>query len=91
MCFRTLCPTRWTVDGGSLQNVIDNWNILQELWHECLETKLEPDIKGRIIRVKHQMGTFDYFYGANLGGMLLKHSENLSRAIQTSHMSAAEY
>ena len=40
--------------------------------------------------MKHQMGTFDYFYRVNLGRMLLKHSDNLSRAIQTSHMSAAE-
>ena len=54
--FRTLCQTRQTVRGGSLQSVIDNWNVLQELWDECLETKLEPDIKGRIIGVKHQMG-----------------------------------
>ena len=29
--FRTLCPTKWTVRGGSLQGVIDNWNVLQEL------------------------------------------------------------
>ena len=36
------------------------------------------------------MGTFDCFYGVDLGGMLLKHSDNLSRAIQTSHMSVAE-
>ena len=58
---RMLCPTRWTVCGGSLQNVIENWNVLQELWDECLETKLEPDIKGRIIGAKHQMGTFHNF------------------------------
>ena len=29
--FRILCPTRWTVRGGSLQSVIDNWNLLQQL------------------------------------------------------------
>ena len=85
-----MCPTRWTVRGGSLQSVIDNWNVLQELWDECLETKLEPDIKGRIIGVKHQMGSFDYFYGVYLRGMLLKHSGNLSRAMQTLRMSATE-
>ena len=62
-----LRPARLTVRGGSLQSVIDNWNVLQELWDECLETKLEPDIKGRIIGVKHQMGTVDYFYGVYLG------------------------
>ena len=59
--FRTLYPTRWTVRGGSLQSVIDNWNVFLELWDECLETMLEPDIKGRTIGVKYQMGTFDYF------------------------------
>ena len=63
----------------------------KELWDECLETKLEPDIKGHIIGVKHQLGIFDYFHGVYLGGMLLKHSDSLSCAIQTSHMSAAEY
>ena len=69
--FRTLCPTAWTVRGGSLQSVIDNCNLLQELWDECLETKLEPDTKGCIIGVKHQMGAFDYFCGVYLGEMLL--------------------
>ena len=28
--------------------------------------------------VKHQMGTFHYFYDENLGGMSLKYSGNLS-------------
>ena len=88
--FRTLCPTRWNVHGGSLKSVTDNWNVLQELWDECLKTKLEPDIKGRIIGVKHQMRTFDYFYDVYLGEMLLKHIDNLSCAIQTSYMSAAD-
>ena len=63
---------------------------MQELWVECLETKLEPDIKGCIIAVKHKMGAFDYFCGVYLGEMLLKHSDNLSCTIQTLHMSAAE-
>ena len=39
------------------------------------------------------MGTFDYSCGVYLGETLLKHSDNLCRAIQTSpsHMSPAEY
>ena len=36
------------------------------------------------------MGTFDYFCSAYVGEMLHKHSDNLSCAIKTSHMSAAE-
>ena len=79
--FRTLRPTRCTVRGGSLQSVFDNWNVLQELCDECLEIKLKPDIRGRIIGVKHQMGTIDYFYGVYLGEMLLKHSDSFPCAI----------
>ena len=75
---------------ASLQSVIDNWKVLQELWDECLETTLEPNIKGHIIGVKYQMEIFNYFLGVNLGSLLLKHSDNLSRTIQHSHMSAAE-
>lgn len=59
--FRVLCPTRWTVRGDSLKSVLDNYAVLQEEFDLCLETRLEPDIKLRIIGVKHQMSTFDFF------------------------------
>ena len=36
--FRVLCPTRWTVRGESLQSVIANYCVLQELWDSCLKT-----------------------------------------------------
>ena len=48
---RTLCQTRWTVCAASLQIVVDNRKVLQELWEECLATKLKPDIKGCVIGV----------------------------------------
>ena len=84
--FRVLCPTRWTVRANSLQSVIDNWLPLLELWDECLTQKnLNSEIKSRIIGVKHQMNTFDYFFGTSLGVLLLKHSDN-----QHTFMSATE-
>ncbi len=33
---------------------------------------------------------FDVFFGISLGELLLKHSDNLSKTLQTSSMSAAE-
>lgn len=30
--FRTLCPTRWTVRANSLQSVVDNYIVLEDLW-----------------------------------------------------------
>ena len=52
---RTFCPTRWTVLGNSIGSILENYNILAQLWKECLESKLDPDIKGRIIGVSTQM------------------------------------
>ena len=48
---RSFCPTRWTVRGDSIASILDNHNALMQLWEECLETRLEPDIKGRIVGV----------------------------------------
>ena len=30
--FRTLCPTRWTIKASSLDSVIDNYEVFQDLW-----------------------------------------------------------
>ena len=88
--FQTLYPTRWTVRAASLQSVIDNWKVLQDLWEECLATKLEPDFKGRVIGVQYQMTSFDYFFGVNLAILLLKRSDNLSCTLQDPDMSMVE-
>ena len=60
--FRVLCPTRWTVRAESMKSILDNWVALQQVWDESLDGNLEPEIKSRIIGVKSQMTTFDYFY-----------------------------
>ena len=88
--FRVLCPTRWTIRGTSLQSVLDNWKPLQELWDESLDTKLDPEIKSRIIGIKHQMETFDYFFGVSLASLIFGHSDNLSKTLQHAHISAVE-
>lgn len=49
---KTLCPTRWTVHGNSIGSMLENYSILNQLWEECLEEKLQPDGKGRIIGVR---------------------------------------
>ena len=64
--------------------------VLKKLWNEFLETKLDPDIRGRIIELNHQMEIFGYFNGVKLGSLLLKHSDNVSRTIQHSYMSVAD-
>ena len=68
--FRVLCPTRWTVKAESMKSILDIWFALQQVWDETLDGNLEPEIKGRIIGVKSQMNTFNYFYGVTMMMMM---------------------
>ena len=55
-----------------------------------LEGNLDPDVIARVIGVKAQMESFDYFLGIGLCHLVLNHSDNLSHALQNSKMSASE-
>ena len=70
--------------------MIDNWILLQELWDESLEMNLESEVKSRVTGVKHQMQTFDYYFGVSLGVQILRISNNLSKTFQDAHISASE-
>ena len=76
--------SRWTVRGNSVGSILKNYNILNDLWDECLETRLEPDIKGRIIGVKTQMSLL---FGLHLCERILEITDNLSK---TQSLSASE-
>ena len=47
-------------------------------------------MKARICGVDIHMRTFDYMYGVILGELILKHSVNLSKALQSPSLSAVE-
>ena len=55
-----------------------------------MTTKLDPEIKSRIIGVKYQMETFNYFFGVSLGALIFGHSDNLSKTLQHTYISAVE-
>ena len=79
---RSFCPTRWTVCGNAIESIIDDFDALKKLWEECLETKLDPDVKGRIIGVQTQMLHYNTLFGLLLSKTILKISDNLSRTLQ---------
>ena len=87
---RSFCSTRWTVRGDAIESIIDNYQTLAKLWEECLETRLDPDIKGCIIGVQKLMSHFNILFGLQLSQKILKITDNLSRTIQKQSMSAAE-
>ena len=80
--FRVLCPTRWTVRAASLQSILDNYQVLLEVWNDSLSSKLDGEIRARIIRVDTQMHTFEFLFGISLGNILLLHTDNLSKSIK---------
>ena len=43
-----LCPTRWTVHAQAWKSIIDNYEVLQKLWDECLDFVKETEMKSRI-------------------------------------------
>ena len=55
---RKFCPTRWTVCGGAIKIIFENYDVLYQLWEECLEERLQPDVKGRIIGVQTCMSHY---------------------------------
>ena len=86
---RVLCPTRWTVCAQALQGNIVNNQVLQMLWQESLDFVKETEMRSRIQGVSACMNSFYFFFGVVLGE-LLNHSDNLSKTLQSHHMSAAE-
>ena len=87
----TFCPTRWTVWGNSIVNsFLENYQVLKQLWEECLDTRLEPDIKGQIIGVNRQISKCSLLFGLKLCERILKITDNLSTTLQTESLSAAE-
>jgi hypothetical protein len=87
---RVLCPTRWTVRADALHSIIENYEVLNQLWIQSLEVVNDTEMKARILGVSSQMKSFSFFFGVCLGKLILSHSDNLSSTLQKSDISAAE-
>ena len=88
--FRVLCPTRWTIRAASLKSLLSNYVALQQLWETVKDSTADPTMKGRIIGVQSQFKTFSFFFGVNLAELVLRHTDNLSKTLQSTSMSASE-
>ena len=87
---RVLCPTRWTVKADSMNSIINNYGVLEDLWEVAVTVVRDTEVIARVKGVESQMQTFDFFFGLVLGEILFRHSDNLSRALQKKDFSAAE-
>jgi hypothetical protein len=78
------------VRAASLQSVLDNYEVLLGVWSDALSSRLDGDMRARIIGVDTQMHTFDFLFGVSLGNLLLCHTDNLSKNLQKKSLSAVE-
>ena len=85
-----LCPTRWTVRAKSLGSIMSNYTYLRELWEWAVNNCSDTEMKARIRGVDAYMKTFDYVFGVNLGELILSHSDNLSKTLQSPNLSAVQ-
>ena len=69
--------------------MMDNYTALQSTWDESLGSRLGTEVKSRVIGVKAQMETLNFFFGVCLGEYILRHADNLSKTLQSSSISAA--
>ena len=69
-----LCPIRCSVQAKALKSILDNYNVLLELWADLLEHIKDTEITARIQDVATQIMKFDYFFGISLGLLILCHS-----------------
>ena len=65
-------------------------SVLQELGEIVLDGNVNPDVRARVIGVQVKMESFEFFFGISVGKPDLNHGDNLSAALQSSTISAAE-
>ena len=71
---RVLCPTRWTVRADSMQSIIQNYSVLQELWDKAVEIVHDSDTIACIRGVTAQMQSFDFLPRVHAqGGKVISH------------------
>ena len=84
------CPTRWTVRADCLNAVIKNYDQLQELWEWSLQNSNNTETKARIRSVSAHVKKTAICFGIHLADLNLRHSDNISRALQSAKLSANE-
>ena len=77
------------VCAASLQSVLDNFQVLLDVWEAC-SWKPDSKMKVHIIGVATQMQKFNFLFGDSLGSLLLHHTDNLSASLQKKSLSATE-
>ena len=84
------CPTRWTVRGEGCIAMINNHQELCSLWEWLLNNLTDTQMKARVIGVQAYMNKYVFVFGCLLSKNILQRTDNLSRVLQSSTITAAK-
>ena len=87
---KLFCHTRWTVRRECLRSVIANFDTLQKLWDWSLKNSTVSELKARVLGVKVHSKTFSYIFGIHLAETILCHTDNLSKTLQGTQITAVD-
>ena len=74
----------------SLQSILDNWTVIQELQDDVLEGRVDLEVRGQVNGVQKQIQSFNFFFGTQLRVLVLRRTDNLSSTQQHRHLSCYE-
>ena len=86
-----LWPNCWTVRGALSQSILDNWAVSQELRDAVLKGRVDSRARSQVIDVQTQMQNFNFFFGIQLGVLVLRHTDNSSSTLRYTHMYMSYY
>ena len=78
------------LDCKSRSLYLENYEALMETWAEAKQINNDSEMRARIGGLAKQMESFDFFFGLELGRIVFSMSDNLSKALQGSSISASE-
>ena len=84
------CPTRWTVRGKCLMVIIEDFGELQRLWEWVIENTSDTSMKARIRGISSYSKILSYCFGIHLAASTLINSDNLSKTLQATKLSAVD-
>ena len=69
---------------------IENFDELQRLWELAIENTSDTSMKARIRGYSSYSKTFSYCFGIHLAATILNNSDNLSKTLQATQLSAVD-
>ena len=74
----------------TMENIVSNYIVFQNLWEEVKDITNDFEVWACIVGVQAQMEKFELLFGLVLGIHILKHTDNLSKTLQSPELTAAD-